>query len=204
MRGFETDPTRWIRLAEVDSTNSYAMREHLPSGSVVIADLQTKGRGRMGRSWQSEPGSLIFTGVISFNASEIADERLPLFAILAGTAVLRALETASPGTYRIKEPNDIILLSPEPGKVAGILVESEIAGERRVFVGIGVNLISAPPPLDSVYPPKAVYENRTAPQNARDELASLVIQEFNARLGQLTEPAHPAFAGEAESFYLSL
>jgi BirA family biotin operon repressor/biotin-[acetyl-CoA-carboxylase] ligase len=204
--GLETNPERWIRLASVDSTNSYAMREHLPGTSVVLADAQSAGRGRMGRSWQASPGSVIFTGVLEFDSSDVPDERLALFAILSGVAVLRAAQAAAPGDYRIKEPNDVLVLRDRPGKIAGVLVESEItANLRRVFIGIGVNLTGAPPPLDSLYPPAALFAEAGvqlrpgAGDFAREPaaFAARLVLEINARLDQMATPPQPAFLGEA-------
>lgn len=211
IRPLETNPDRWIRLSSVDSTNSYAMREHLPAGSVVTADSQTAGRGRMGRTWEAVPGSLIFTGVLEFAPGAVADERLPLFAILAGVAVLRAANQFVPGEYRIKEPNDVLVLRPAPGKVAGVLVESEITAElRRIILGIGVNLTHAPPPLDSVYPPAALLPSNSPPDALHSPallspavFAGALIVEINARLDQMTSPQTPAFTGEAEQFSLA-
>ena len=201
----ETNPERWVRLPSVDSTNSYAMREHLPAGSVVTADRQTAGRGRMGRTWEATPGSLFFTGVLEFAPALVPDERLSLFAILSGVAVLRAAATFVPGEYRIKEPNDVLVLRPSPGKVAGVLVESEITEDlRRVFIGIGVNLVHAPPPLDSMYPPAALLPPDwlvagRAPVSP-DLFAGALIVEINARLDQMTAVHTPAFVGEAQQF----
>ncbi len=210
----ETSPERWIRLLSVDSTNSYAMREHLPAGSVVLAETQTLGRGRMGRSWQSPPGSVIFTGVLEFDAGVVLDERLALFAILSGVAVLRAAQASAHGEYRIKEPNDVLIIRGAPGKIAGVLVESEItASQRRIFIGIGVNLVDAPPPMDSLYPPAALFvrENglhhvssgtgaASGAAHGPDAFVARLILEINARLDQMTAAQMPAFLGEAEEY----
>ena len=57
MIALEPNAEKWIRLESVDSTNSFLLREDLPSGTIVIADRQTQGRGRHGRQWVSPEGS---------------------------------------------------------------------------------------------------------------------------------------------------
>ena len=207
MPRLEVNPERWIRLPTVDSSNSFAMREALPSGSVVLARKQTAGRGSMGRTWQSEPGSVIFTGVLEFDAGIVPDDRLALFAILAGVAVMRAASAIVPGEYRIKEPNDVLVLRGGPGKIAGVLVESEITAEkRRVFIGIGINVSTAPPPMDSIYPPAPLIspaQSRAGISVSTEHCARLLVLEINARLDQMTGPEMPAFLGEAAEFRLS-
>ncbi|MCE9599952.1 MAG: biotin--[acetyl-CoA-carboxylase] ligase [Spirochaetia bacterium] len=196
----EPDPEKWLRLQRVDSTNSYGLREALPSGSVIVADVQTSGRGRHGRSWVSLEDSLILTGVLIFSADLVADERLSYLPILAGVAVLRAAQAASPHSeFRIKEPNDVLVIrNGHPGKVAGILVESEIRGDsRKVVVGVGVNGSRAPEVSESIYQPMPLFDN--APFD-RTHFAVSMIQEFNARFSQILGSAPPAFLGEAKEY----
>jgi BirA family biotin operon repressor/biotin-[acetyl-CoA-carboxylase] ligase len=116
---------RLIRLASTPSTQDVA--RGLPVGSVVVADQQTSGRGRLGRRWDAPPGSALL-------ASFVLPVR-PLASLAAGVA---AAEACGP-SVRLKWPNDLLL---DGRKVAGVLVERR--GERCV-VGIGVNLTWAPP-----------------------------------------------------------
>ncbi|TME17841.1 MAG: biotin--[acetyl-CoA-carboxylase] ligase [Chloroflexi bacterium] len=112
------------RLAEVDSTMNAAAG--LPVGSVVVADSQTAGRGRAGRTWEAPPGTaLLATFVLP------AD---PIVVFRAGVAAARACGP----DVRLKWPNDLML---DGRKLGGVL--AEIRGERAL-VGIGVNLTSAP------------------------------------------------------------
>jgi BirA family biotin operon repressor/biotin-[acetyl-CoA-carboxylase] ligase len=116
---------RLIRLATTPSTQDVA--RGLPVGTVVVADQQTSGRGRLGRRWEAPPGSALL-------ASFVLPAR-PLASLAAGVA---AAEACGP-SVRLKWPNDLLL---DGRKVAGVLVERR--GERCV-VGIGVNLTWAPP-----------------------------------------------------------
>lgn len=196
----ESDPEKWLRLKRVDSTNTYALRENLPSGTVIIADVQTSGRGRRGRSWVSLEDSLIFSGVLIFSAELVPDERLAHLPILAGVAVLRAAQEAAPhAEFHIKEPNDVLVVrNGIPGKVAGVLVESEIRGDqRKVVVGIGVNGNRAPEVSESIYQPMPLFDSDPFD---RFKFAVSMIREFNARISQILDSAPPAFLGEAKEY----
>jgi BirA family biotin operon repressor/biotin-[acetyl-CoA-carboxylase] ligase len=114
-----------LRLETVTSTQEAAY--DLPLGSVVVADSQTAGRGRLGRRWQSPPGAgLAASFVVAPN---------PLASLAAGVA---AAEACGP-SVRLKWPNDLLL---EGRKLGGILVEGR---PGRMLIGIGVNLSWAPP-----------------------------------------------------------
>jgi BirA family biotin operon repressor/biotin-[acetyl-CoA-carboxylase] ligase len=129
-----------------------------PSGTVIIADFQEKGRGRQNRQWKTEKGqSLIFT--IFFNYADFSSVPKAL-TLRAGLAVALAIEDFFPdlaGIAEIKWPNDVMLKSK---KIAGILVETTAVvpttaestafenGSANVFIGIGVNLLQRDFPED--------------------------------------------------------
>ena len=114
-------------------------RAGAPEGATVVADLQTAGRGRLGRTWSAPPGTSIL-------ASVVLRPRLPaaaawLVAAVAGVALAGAArEVLGPGQgITLKWPNDLLL---NGGKVAGLLAEAEAEGERLAWVllGMGVNV----------------------------------------------------------------
>jgi BirA family biotin operon repressor/biotin-[acetyl-CoA-carboxylase] ligase len=114
-----------VRLGSVSSTQDEARA--LPVGSIVVADEQSAGRGRLRRAWAAPPGTaLLATFVVAPH---------PLTSIVAGVA---AAEACGRGV-RLKWPNDLLL---DGRKLGGILVE---AAADRHLVGIGVNLRWAPP-----------------------------------------------------------
>jgi len=116
-----------IELAEVDSTNRYALDAGRP-GLLVSARVQTAGRGRRGRSWFSPVGENLY---MTLTASP-PEERYP---IIAGVAVRSALSVFMPEqTIEIKWPNDVIISGR---KVCGVLCEARGA---IVAIGIGVNV----------------------------------------------------------------
>lgn len=122
------------RFAEVDSTNRVAAdlaRAGAPDGVVVVADHQTAGRGRRGRSWESPPGASLLVSVVLRPAP-------PLVTLAAGVAAADACEAVTPVRVALKWPNDLLT---GDAKLGGIL--SEAVGDA-VVVGLGVNLAWAP------------------------------------------------------------
>jgi BirA family biotin operon repressor/biotin-[acetyl-CoA-carboxylase] ligase len=139
---------RIVRLEEVDGTNAEAMRRVLRGerGPLwIMADRQTAGRGRSGRTWGSSPGNLFATYVAEIDAPLAKAAQL---SIVAGLAVFDAISRAGdvPG-LRLKWPNDILV---GQAKLGGILVESTSRPPQPgtiVLTGIGLNLVSAPQDL---------------------------------------------------------
>jgi BirA family biotin operon repressor/biotin-[acetyl-CoA-carboxylase] ligase len=124
----------------VDSTNTVLKRfaaDGAPEGTVVIADSQDNGRGRLGRSWMSAPGLGIWMSVLlkpPFHPSEVQT-----LTLAASVAVCRALEPLKISGLGIKWPNDIMV---KDKKVCGILTELSAEAERVAWVilGIGINV----------------------------------------------------------------
>lgn len=128
-------------LDEVDSTNTEVLRQISAGASgipVAIADCQTLGRGRRGRSWSSPRGeNLYLSAGLTFHGGFAVLDGLSL---VLGVAVAEALEKLGVPGVRLKWPNDIFL--PE-GKLGGILVELQgelQEGVVRVVAGIGLNV----------------------------------------------------------------
>ena len=127
-------------LADVDSTNAYAFKlavQGAPHGTVVVADRQTKGRGRLNRTWESPPGCNIYTSLIL--RPEISIAAAPRITLLAGAAVAETVDAFCPGQVTLKWPNDVQIRGK---KVCGILTEmrSTASGIDCVIVGIGINV----------------------------------------------------------------
>jgi len=125
---------------EMDSTNREARdraRKGAREGTVVLADFQSRGRGRLGRPWESPAGANLYLSVIL--RPLIPAAAAPQITLLAGVAAARALSAVSGLECRIKWPNDIFLRGK---KLAGILAEMEGEGSkvRFVILGIGVNV----------------------------------------------------------------
>jgi BirA family biotin operon repressor/biotin-[acetyl-CoA-carboxylase] ligase len=125
---------------EVDSTNRKAhdlARQGAREGTVVMADSQSRGKGRLGRAWESPAGLNVYSSFIL--RPPIPLQAAPQLTLLAGVAAARSLAGASGLDVRIKWPNDIFVNGK---KLAGILAEMEAEGPRAKFIilGIGVNV----------------------------------------------------------------
>ncbi|ALC17150.1 bifunctional biotin--[acetyl-CoA-carboxylase] synthetase/biotin operon repressor [Desulfuromonas soudanensis] len=125
---------------ELDSTNARARQigdAGGADGTLVIADRQTAGKGRMGRQWVSPPGVNLYASVLL--RPPIPPWQAPQLTFLSAVAVARAIEEISGVRPRVKWPNDVLL---DGKKVAGLLNEmnAETEGIRYVILGIGVNL----------------------------------------------------------------
>lgn len=126
-------------LAECASTNTLLMRraaEGAPSGTVIVADRQTAGRGSRGRTWYATPeASLTFSVLWVFPGGF---ERLAGLSLAAGVAVVRALEACGASGVALKWPNDILHGN---AKLGGILVEVQAeADSAQAVIGIGLNM----------------------------------------------------------------
>lgn len=173
-------------LPETGSTNDVAARlalEGAPHGTVVLADAQTRGRGRQGRQWFSPPASgLYFTVIVRPPAHTSADAAstaaTSLLTLVAGVAVAQGIERAAGLHATIKWPNDLVI---ERRKLAGILAEASViaATLQHIVLGIGINV------RDSAYPPElAERVTSIARETGRDVDRALVLAECLAALDE--------------------
>jgi BirA family biotin operon repressor/biotin-[acetyl-CoA-carboxylase] ligase len=135
----------------LDSTNEEVRRQAetgVTEGLAVLAKLQTAGRGRRGRVWDSPPGNLFLSLLLQ---PQCTPAQAATLSFLTAVALLEALDLASiPATLTCKWPNDVLV---NGAKIAGILLESRTGPDGAlgwVTVGIGVNL--AWHPAETPYP----------------------------------------------------
>ena len=125
---------------EVDSTNTWGKRlaeEGAPHGTLVVADEQTQGRGRRGRSWQSPKGTNISMTLIL--RPDLEPARASMLTIVMGLSVAQGLKELLKLPVQIKWPNDAVL---NGHKLCGILTEmsAQIDYINYVVVGTGINV----------------------------------------------------------------
>jgi BirA family biotin operon repressor/biotin-[acetyl-CoA-carboxylase] ligase len=131
----------WKFLEVTTSTQDEAkkwVREGAPHGALVVAEEQTRGRGRLGRSWFSPPGkNLYFTVALKLPTSS---PPLSTLSLLAGIAVAEALRSHFNAQVFVKWANDVV--GGDGRKLAGILVEGfkDRSGTDWALIGIGVNV----------------------------------------------------------------
>ena len=129
-------------LEDTPSTNSTAMplaQAGAPEGTVVVADAQTSGRGRLGRHWYSPPGKNLYCSIILRSAMppDQVSRWLSWVPLLSAVAVSRAIQVISGLRPSLKWPNDILI---EQRKVGGLLCESSGMGTATGFVIVGIGL----------------------------------------------------------------
>ncbi len=154
----------------LESTNMTA--HACPPGTVVMAETQTAGRGRYGRTWQSPKGNLYMSLVLPDMG-----KNTPYIAFLTAVAVADSLPDFN---VSLKWPNDVLL---DGKKLAGILVEK--VGDK-VIVGIGVNIVSNP--TENVLYPTASLEGRLRPMT----VAKRILLQYNTLLELLDKKGFKA------------
>lgn len=197
-------PVRFV--ASTGSTNAdllAAARDGASEGLVLVADHQTAGRGRRGRSWVAPPGAALLASVLL--RPRTGSAALALLSPAVGLAVRDACAGAG-ADVQLKWPNDVI--APVPGvpgeaKLAGVLAESDLpsGGTAAVVAGFGVNLLSQPVLSSTaaervgetergfVPLPRTALDALVACPPSRDELLISVLVRLGAWYRRLQEPA---------------
>ncbi len=162
--------------ARCGSTNLQLKDEAVtsPSGSLVVTDYQTEGRGRLGRSWLSSPGEDLTFSVLQRPLISPAEASLlSLAAALATAEVLHTLPGLE-GRVWVKWPNDVLI---DDRKVCGILLESSLKGARLQWVvaGIGLNVNSDPAPMLEEAE-RGAWTGRPRPTSLRVELGRRIAR----------------------------
>ena len=165
-------------LSSVDSTNDEAKRRiksGLDGDLLVLSDIQTRGRGRLNRTWFSPKGGLYFSLVIR---PILKMESAPLHGFLCACAIVNALQKIGIDGARLKWPNDVLI---SQYKVAGILSELVSRGQDDclLVLGIGINLNAdaSTLPAGIRYPATSVVEhlgNITSPEEMLCEVLSSI------------------------------
>jgi BirA family biotin operon repressor/biotin-[acetyl-CoA-carboxylase] ligase len=141
-RTSERGPFRVEWFSSLDSTNRRALAAAAAGaaeGLVVVADVQTAGRGRLGRTWEAPPGASLLVTVLLGRAAH------PQAVMAAGTSLARAVEDVAGIPVALKWPNDLVAGEGER-KLAGLLAEAQ-GDVIAVGAGCNVNWDSFPPGL---------------------------------------------------------
>jgi BirA family biotin operon repressor/biotin-[acetyl-CoA-carboxylase] ligase len=128
----------FTELGSTQETARELAHDGAAQGTVVIAERQSAGRGRMGRSWHSPPGLNLYCTVILRPSIPIAE--VPRLSLTAGVAAAQALEREAPGFVSLKWPNDVWLKGRKTG---GIIAEAVTDARQElecVLLGIGINI----------------------------------------------------------------
>jgi len=171
--------SRLLVFDSIDSTNDYLKREaaKLPEGTVVFANEQTAGKGRLGRSFVSPPSMGIYMSMLL--KPDCEPIKAATLTANAAVAVCKAIERATPFSPDIKWINDLFLRGK---KICGILCESSITDHRLdyVVVGVGINVITRP----EDFPPElfkiagSIY-SQTGEIVERGKLIAAIVEELD-------------------------
>ena len=161
------------RYAEVCPSTQRLLSENDPEGTVAVAEEQSEGRGRLGRSWHAPPRTSILFSVLLL--PRVAPPRLPELSVVAGQAVADALAAAAGVVPAVKLPNDVLVSGR---KVAGVLAE---ASDGRVRLGIGVNAnqTDGQLPAGTDTPPTSL-RLETGSEVDRAPLLAAILEELEA------------------------
>jgi len=193
LSGTRFEDVRWFEV--IDSTNRYLLQcaaAGAAEGVVAVADEQTAGRGRLGRTWVAPAGSALLVSVLLRPALPV--ERVHLATLAAGLAALDALaaldrigaaDTSRSGRPGLKWPNDVVV---DDRKLAGILAEADGAG--AVVVGMGCNVRPEALPAD-------LADIATAVDVDRGALLVAWLRAYDVRLGALGSVVADAVARSA-------
>jgi BirA family biotin operon repressor/biotin-[acetyl-CoA-carboxylase] ligase len=182
-------------VAEIGSTNDAVMaagQAGEPEGFAVLADRQTSGRGRRGRSWASLPGVGIWTSILLRPA--LPPLKAPVLTLMTGVAAAEAIATTARVEPRLKWPNDLLL---DGRKAVGILTEMTTTGQRigHVAIGVGINVH---------------HRREDFPDDVRDSATSIGLAtglrvdrgELAAALYDALDRWYAAFCGEGAAWVL--
>lgn len=163
-------------LAETDSTNLELRRMALsgaPHGSLCTADMQTAGRGRLGRVWHSPAGRGLWLSVLLRPAMKPEDA--PLITFCAALAMARAVRETTGLDAAIKWPNDLVLHGK---KICGILLEMSAEPEKlnHVIVGTGLNVRAGS------WPPELAHQATSLEEEGAQVLRRDILVRYLAAL----------------------
>jgi len=141
-------------------------------GTVVIADTQTAGRGRLGRAWLSPEGSLAMSLILKPSL-----DNLPQLVMIASLAVVRTIKKVAGLETQIKWPNDILIKGK---KVCGILIENEVKGDKVNFaiIGMGINVNFDPLAFPEISDIATSLSHELGAEISKVELTTALLSEL--------------------------
>lgn len=160
----------------LDSTSLEAKRlarEGVSAGLWVLADQQSAGKGRFGRTWESLPGNL-FASLLLYPDCDLS--RIPELSFVSAVAVAATLRHFSDAEITCKWPNDILV---EGQKCGGILLETENTGNPQkpwVVIGIGINISAKPEGVDY---PASCLNDHTEKLISRDQVFEILTKKMS-------------------------
>ena len=167
---------------EIGSTMNIARelaRKGVKEGTLVIAERQTTGRGRLSREWQSPQGGIYFTIVLKPRISPVYAPRINLMASVAVAKTIRKLFGLN---AELKWPNDVLINGK---KVCGILAEMDAETDTVNFVNVGIG-INANSPISQLEHTATSLKEELGREISRKEFLRSLVKEINEQYALLT------------------
>jgi BirA family biotin operon repressor/biotin-[acetyl-CoA-carboxylase] ligase len=186
--------TLLLQRAGLDIANGGA-----PSGSALAVELQTAGRGRMGRTWHSGLGTVLtFSLLWRF---ECGLNALSGLSLAVGLAQMRALKKLGAQGVQLKWPNDI--LTPR-GKLGGVLIEAQgdVLGPSAVVIGIGMNCTMPDNLQRQIDQPASALDEVCAILPGRNQLLAVLLQELAGVLQRFAQEGFSPMREEWEQCHI--
>ena len=177
-------------VAATGSTNADLLARGGPEGQVLVAEEQTAGRGRMGRSWVSEPGAALTFSVL-LRPVAVPASRLGWLPLLAGVAVATAVRSAARVPATLKWPNDVLA---GDRKLAGILAEQS---DGAIVIGTGLNVAT---PAAALPVPAATSLLVEGSDVAREPLLAEILRRFERWYAAFREDPDPSRTGLLDEY----
>jgi BirA family biotin operon repressor/biotin-[acetyl-CoA-carboxylase] ligase len=184
---------RLLYYPSLASTQDVARQEAesgAPEGATILADRQTAGRGRLGRSWVSPAGGNLYFSVVLRPAAE----HLRTLGMICPLAICQAVEEVTGLQPRLKWPNDVLV---GPRKLAGVLIDSGLSGDKVDYAicGIGINVNFDVMAYEEIREIATSVSAELGREVAREELLAAVLGRFEAlyEAARRGEPVHLAW-----------
>lgn len=188
-------------LSQATSSNALLLQRAalgMAGGSVLAVELQTDGRGRLGRTWHSGLGTaLTFSLLWRFSCGLNA---LSGLSLAVGVAQVRALNRLGAHGVQLKWPNDLLTMQ---GKLGGVLIEAQgdMLGPSAVVIGIGLNCSLPGELVRQIDQPASALDEVCAAMPARNQLLAAVLQELAVVLRQFAQGGFAPFRSEWEQYH---
>jgi len=192
-------------FAQTTSTNDVVeklARDGVKEGAVVFAETQTKGRGRLGRTWLSPVRKGLWFSVLLRPA--LRPQEITRLTVMAATALRRAVQTVTGLAVAIKWPNDLLL---DGRKIVGILTEmsAEASRVRHVIIGLGVDVnLDAAELSGDLHQTATSLKIKTGAPLSRAALAVEILRELDADYARLRAGQFPQIADEWEAACITM
>lgn len=190
---------------ETDSTNMDCKRlaeQGAPHGTLAVAEMQTGGRGRRGRSWQSPAGESIYMSLLC--RPDISPREAPMLTLVMGLSVAEAVERYTGLSAKIKWPNDIVV---NGRKICGILTEMEMGLETKeiqyLVIGVGINVNNSAFPAELQQMATSLFlESGKGEKILRAPLVQYVMEAFEKNYGLFLRTLDLSLLKERYNAYL--